>query len=315
MPVSLSVLSWNLFGPPTAPDPLERMRRAARKALDERYELVLLQEVWTREQLRVIGSVLHAEYELHHSGSQARWILGLKGGLLACVRKDSAWRLVADPEFQEFGTEASPLLVWQGDGLADKGVQKLRIQHAESELVVRVLNTHLQSDYSPHSLFDFPGVRRAQLDDLSRAAGSRELPTVAFGDLNLAPGSENYRQLLGFWDDLSAAERQRCQCGTHDGDEPGAADWIDYVLGRDTPDWTVAAEVTRHDREQGGEMISDHDALSAALSFERVSDASIAVHAAALAAARGPSTRRSWLAAMAYLATRTFAVRMGGSAQ
>lgn len=296
---TLSVLSWNLFGSPIAPEPLVRMRRAATIARDAGTELVLFQEVWSEEQRAVIDAVLGEEYALHHSGAEARWIVGLAGGLLACVRRDSRWKLMAEPAFVEFGDEASEWFFWQGDGLADKGVQSLRLRDAKTGLVAQVLNTHLQSDYRPALFFDFSDVRRVQIADLTTVAKRHDVPTLAFGDLNFAPDTETHREMLADWDDLSARERERCGCGTH-GD---ASTWIDYVLGRSTEQWAVRADVERGPRERTGAMISDHNPLTAQVRFEAKPGRVDAASAAALVALAEPSTRRTWLLACSYLAS------------
>lgn len=293
------------------------MQRAAQLAADGRYELVLFQEVWTDSQIEAVENVLGDDYVSHHSGDEARPIIGLKGGLIVFARRGSEWNM-DPPVFYEFENEAPDFLLWQGDGLADKGVQEIRLRNDRADVDVRVLNTHFQSPYSPEFLFNFRKVRGAQLEELLARTKSPELPTLAFGDLNLGPKSENYKLLLKDWVDLSASERERCQCDTHDGKYGGAADWIDYALGRDSADWKIQAEIRRLDRDDSQGMVSDHNGLSAVVHFERLRSSLTPADSAALLALVAPSTRRTWLIASMYLAARgvlgtlRFGVRGGG---
>lgn len=291
----LRLLSWNLFGAPYAPDAVDRMRRIAEWIAAGGHDLALLQEVWTDEQGKAIESVLAAEYDLHTLPHRA--LTGRKGGLMALVRRDSRWRLSGDTQFHEFAAEAPDAVIWQGDGIADKGVQQVPLSHAELELDLVLLHTHLQAPYSPRFLFDYESVRRAQLAELESVARRVDgcAPVLAAGDFNLGPHRENYARLTSYWRDLSKTERERCACGTHDGETGGAADWIDYLLARDAPSWRIEAEVTRLARGTGEDMLSDHDGLDARIQlFPRLAGAG-AVECAVLSTLAGPTTRRSWL--------------------
>ena len=149
----LHLLSWNVFGSPVAKDPLAAMERIARYIDARAFDVVLLQEVWTAEQLDAFDRL--ASYQALYANMPRGWPLPRKGGLVALVREGGPWQVQAEPRFHEFAAEAPDALLWQGDGIADKGVERIEIAHVDTGARVVLFNTHFQSDYDPRSLFDF----------------------------------------------------------------------------------------------------------------------------------------------------------------
>jgi endonuclease/exonuclease/phosphatase family metal-dependent hydrolase len=280
----LRLVSWNLHGTPTSRRRIRRMRACAAELLRRRPDLILLQEVWRRDDARLL---------VHDLGEA--WLpldvppggLGRRGGLLAFASRSRRWR--AESHFEPFRSEAPAWKLWEGDGLGDKGIQRLDLEGPEGRLVV--LNTHLQAAYRPGG---YAEVRRAQLEQLGAAVARVEpdLPVLAAGDLNTRPDEPLFAATLERFEDLTAPLRRACGgCGT----VPGRSDWIDYVLWRRSPAWQARAESELIRSARADVPFSDHHGLDARITLwpARRSDAPPAARALA-----GPATRRAWLMAL-----------------
>lgn len=300
----LRFVSWNLHGAPGARNPAERLPVAARllDALEPKPDALFFQEIWRDDQAALLRGALPAWTEV---GVPGHW-LGRKGGLLAFLRERDALRL-RGAGFREFADEASDWIVWEGDGLGDKGVQWVELETSAGPIVF--LNTHLQAQYGSRA---YTEIRRAQLAELEREAAARArdgAQVLAVGDLNTRPQEllgEGGRPLVeafrDAWADLTAEHRAACECGTvPPRPERPTAPWIDYVLARRSPRWRVdVLDVRRITNRAPDDPYSDHDALDVSIALDRTPTLS-GLGAAALWATR-PMTRRTALSACALAA-------------
>lgn len=238
----LHILSWNLHGTPMVASMGDRLARVAQAVLQRGPDLVVLQEVWFRGDAERLAGVLARTYERIDDASSvtdhAGWIIGFRrAGLLALRRTTSSWTLAGRSSFQPFEVAASAWLVWQGDGLATKGIQRFELRRGSQRLIV--LNTHLQSPYlkeeDPFG-HDYPyaGVRSAQILQLvAFAEREGDVPVIIVGDFNTTPKeSALYKELTHDWVDLTADVRKQCDCGTIVDDRKTRKDWIDYLFAR-----------------------------------------------------------------------------------
>jgi endonuclease/exonuclease/phosphatase family metal-dependent hydrolase len=169
------------------------------------------------------------------------------------------------------------LRVWEGDGIARKGVLAAVLTGVNSASgTFTVANTHLQAQYGSER---YAEVRAAQVKELDAAIGNvgpgpRDRPIVLAGDFNTRPDDPLYSKIGQQWIDLTAGYRKRCErvareaCGTSfSGQLP--SEWIDYVLLRQMDGLTAAAvvELIRNKRED--DPFSDHEGLQADISITR----------------------------------------------
>ena len=298
----LRVLSWNLYGAPLAPDPEARMRRVGELVARGGYDLALLQEVWTRSQSEALLGPTRATHDAWTSGPH-RALVGRQGGLTALLRRDSDWQL-SRHAFVAFENEASDALFWQGDGIADKGIQHLQLRSRKARRAVDVFHTHLQAAYTPSALFDGAAVRRGQLGELERLARGVPRPSLAFGDFNLVPGSANYARLTRGWVDLTRDARAGCGCGTSTDDGVDSGRWIDYALARRDAHAPVEAMVRRlAPRDELG-ALSDHAGLDVLLEWSDAPASGALLDGAALGTLAASSSRRELLGAGVYALCR-----------
>lgn len=257
MTTRLTFVSWNLHGLPFVAEPEVRFARIAERVreLEPAPDLLLFQEVWSgsladqlREHLR--------EYEAP-GGLERNWIGQRPSGLIAFVRSAGPWK-IDDVDFHEFDLHAPWWRVWEGDGLARKGVQQLRLSDGRDELTM--LHTHLQATYGKPEYEPIVSDQLQQMTSLAQRLGNGR-PIIAAGDLNARAGTPPYRELRERWIDLTAEFRARCGCGTsvRDDGQPGA--WIDYVLAYDLPRFRVEADLNLLANQKRDDPYSDHNGL------------------------------------------------------
>ena len=297
----LRVVSWNLHGAPGAPDVAGRFARVVRWILETAAatrppDLICLQEVWTPGQEGLLRDALGERYAF--VGTAGGPLLR-KGGLLALVRREGELRC-AGSRFDEFVARASAWRIWEGDGLADKGVQRLDLRCGGVPLVA--FHTHLQAGY--------PGAghaktRAAQLGELAgwMARAPASVPALALGDLNVEP--DEVESLLiardPRWRELSVALRARRECWSPP-DSSGREEWTDYALGRSGE--AARLSLARSDcmpSRPRDHPFSDHPGLDFDLAVEpaaRHAGSLVPVFAARLGA---PQSRREWLGSLALL--------------
>ena len=289
---SLSLLCWNVHGKPYAWSNEERLSNVAGVIVSEHPQLVVLQEVWKRADAHHLERALESQYELvsPHQGDDRL----SKSGLLSFVRRDAPLR-VDGSSFHAFADEAPAWRIWQGDGLAEKGIH--RIELSRGDVSVTLLNTHLQAEYGELRYTD---VRSNQLEQLQSVGHGMQRSTLvlAAGDLNTRPDESLYEFVTDFWVDLTEESRRRCDCGTVLVDDSGGEEWLDYILTRRAQNWTVTMRrFQRVVNDKLDDPYSDHHGLLAELDIRPT----VTAHAAlmALAVARATLgrqwTRREWL--------------------
>jgi endonuclease/exonuclease/phosphatase family metal-dependent hydrolase len=294
--MQIRLLSWNLHGTPFAPERAQRLARAGRRILAERADLALLQEIWLEADAQRLAQLLRPAFV--PASEPPASLFGRKTGLLAFLRRDADWRLT-DSGFELYREEAPWWRVFEGDALADKGIQVLRLQGGSERVVV--LHTHLQASYAGRLYTKVREAQLAQLRSVAEAEGEGAL-VLAAGDLNAEPNDPLYAQIRSFWADLTEAFRLACGCGTSIA-EDGRIGWLDYVLARARDAKRVRERGVRRIERAGRDgSYSDHDGLVATL---EIADRVAAVPSLlwlGLARLARPSTRREWLAALAGVA-------------
>lgn len=251
--MNLRILSWNVHTPPLSPNPEIRLARVAHKIKSLAPDLVLLQEVWFDSGAELLERELRDGYEMIPATEGGSW-LTRPSGLLAFLAKGKRRRfVVSETSFVPFGAFAPRWRLWEGDGLGVKGVQRIALEHAGQS--IEILNTHLQAQYGATTYDAIREQQRATLVRLAREIpGDR--PVIACGDLNSAPGELD----LAFWQDHTDRLRAACGCGTSLS-EPG--NWIDFVLSRRSPGWTLRSQVELVANRIADDPYSDHEGLLA----------------------------------------------------
>ncbi len=257
--MKLRLLSWNVHTPPLSPNPDVRLARIAEKIKSLAPDLVLLQEVWFDSGAALLERELGDRYEMIPVEETRTWPLR-PSGLLACVARGSRGgkrRLaVRASDFVAFREHAPSWRIWQGDGLASKGVHHITL--GLGERTIEVLNTHLQAQYGETH---YDAIRRQQRATLERVA--RKLagahPVIACGDLNSSPDELD----RAFWQDHTEALRSKCGCGTSLSPDPPAEAWIDFVLSRRSPRWKLDAQLQMVESRMADDPYSDHQGLLA----------------------------------------------------
>lgn len=287
----LRLISWNLHGPPPAPRIIPRLRAVAREIARRAPDVVLLQELWTQVQSNLISRRL-PDYERVDPPTRG-WLR--TAGLMTLVSRSSAELRVVGSRFESYLAHAPAWKLWEGDGLSQKGILTVDLTRGSERL--SVTNTHLQASYGPGG---YPRIRAAQLEQL-RAALAREpkgVPTLVGGDLNTRPQENLWGELRNETLDLTRRYRERCDCGT----SVGGGSWIDYVLARRDPAWSIEAiRVDRILSRRRDDPYSDHQGLDLEIELRRTRNP----HATgALERLYTPATRRAWLLCVARLLVR-----------
>jgi endonuclease/exonuclease/phosphatase family metal-dependent hydrolase len=297
MSLRVHLVTWNVHGTTPAPRVVPRMRAIAGELGRRDPDLILLQEVWTPVQADLVASRLpgYQRVEPPLGGP-----FGRTAGLLVLVARRSGWR-VARTRFEPYRSHAPAWKLWEGDGLARKGLLELEVERDGVRLIV--VNTHLQAAYAPGGYSEIRGAQLAQLrETLSGVPGG--VPVLVGGDLNVRPDEPIWSEIGSGYDDVVGPYREQCDCGTgvgHAG-EDGGGDWIDYVLVRRDPAWSARARVGRIVSTRRDYPYSDHHGLDVQLTL----DPSPAAHLDpdTRRALLGPSTRRAWLGALLALGRR-----------
>lgn len=195
----LNVLTLNSWGIPyTADYPLRAQALAATLARSD-YDIVCLQEVWTRSGMHLLtraarsGGLVHAQH--FPSG-----VMG--SGLLTLSRYP-----IIDADFYRYRLGGTVETIWHGDYIAGKGVGLTRIQTPAG--TVDVYNTHAIAQYHPDAIDTYRAHRAAQLYEATRYIGAETTtnPVIFCGDFNVRPDHLGYAvvcTLLGLQDTWSA---------------------------------------------------------------------------------------------------------------
>jgi endonuclease/exonuclease/phosphatase family metal-dependent hydrolase len=257
----LRLISWNLHALPFIGRNVEqRMRRAAGALIEHAPDVVLLQEIWTANALRVFERALGDSYAvLIGENGHGRHC----GGLLTLINK-TTWSVEGRARFTPFDAQAPAWRFWEGDGLMKKGALVAIAKHVETSREARFVNTHLQSQYGYFHTAD--GALRARLAYLpERIAQLRQLELLAQddgrlvmigGDFNTEPHEWPALQLPSSWQDLSAPLRLSGERATYI-EKTGPTAWYDYVFASRP----VEAEALLIRNSAVGYPYSDHHGL------------------------------------------------------
>ncbi len=224
-------------------------------------DLLLFSEVWLPWHWWTLRQTLHPGFVAVAPSGRHRW--RPRGGLVAFSRRCSSWT-VQEQSFQPFRASGPWWRLWEGDGLAKKGIQTLILSWATH--TVTILHSHLQAQYRNRT---YDHVRAAQWRQLTRCAIARSsLATAvcAAGDFNTLPAEEIFLAHRNDWIDLTAPLRDSGIANSTTLDSVN--EWIDYVLllrskARAVRETTVELV----DSTAAGETVSDHHGLLAQLRF------------------------------------------------
>lgn len=189
----LRVLSYNAWDLPLGLSKDRKTRvlglceRLRTEASGGRWDLVLLQEVWTPRVAEILSNCGFPYSARTDSGY-------FQTGLMIL----SAHPIVDQRAIEYPLQPVSWASLFTGEWLSRKGALSAVIQLPEGRRV-RVVNTHLAANYGPSRTFSHE--RRRQVEDLSRWVGSlvRAEPIILGGDFNISPQFRNYDPL---WDEL-----------------------------------------------------------------------------------------------------------------
>jgi endonuclease/exonuclease/phosphatase family metal-dependent hydrolase len=228
-------------------------------------DIVAFQEVWVEETARPMIQAFQAEgYEVIDSPTRSNL---KQSGLLTFVRTTSGWAIDAR-RYEPYWDRAPVHKVWEGDGLARKGLHIARLRQGDKPLVI--VNTHLQARYRN----GYETIRSRQLKQLLGAAdvcAVEGVPVLVSGDLNTEPSERLYELFSNdSWIDLTQMYRQRRgECSTSMA-AGGPNGWIDYILARCDPSLRISADI--HLEENGGkdDPYSDHHGLLATVYIEQI---------------------------------------------
>jgi endonuclease/exonuclease/phosphatase family metal-dependent hydrolase len=331
------VITWNLHGIPSlTPGRREqRMKLAGDRLRSVDADIVLLQEVFFPADLKILKKRIGPDYVLVDDVPRRAyppWFIPIfnLGGLFMRFRRSGLaafvhrrWQVLAS-RFEEYRDETSELRVWEGDGYADKGLQRIELLHHKTRRPLTVFNTHTQSLRAERK------VRGRQIGQLAAAAYAvdHDVPVLVAGDFNVRPEEPLYNVMTRDfrWTDLTT---RIDGCGERLGfDEvPGekCKRRRDYIFALPSARWRLGAHARFICNIADDIPYSDHHGIEAHISIRerrwqdelsaagrppsprgdhwRGERAAPNVPLAILAAQtlRGPSTRRAWLLALAGL--------------
>lgn len=232
---SLVLLCWNLHGLPWSWHWGRRCNSVARwvRATRPQPDLLLFSEVWLRAHWSVLREALRPEF--HPVSTIGDFGLGPRGGLAAFFRRASAWT-IEEESFEPLRSSAPWWRVWEGDGLARKGIHTLVLRGTSRRVVV--LHTHFQAQYGRRTYARVRAAQWAQLADCARARARGATAVCAAGDFNTTPHEHLLVHQLEHWIDLTESLRNSGASKGTTVHEPH--EWIDYVLL-----WRSAAEAVK----------------------------------------------------------------------
>jgi len=254
----LRIVSWNVHALPFDRSRHQRLDNIAGEIAQRSPDVVLLQEVWLAHDAARLGCRLAARYEPVRGPR--------RGGLLALVRRSSAWEVHGEASFEQYTASAPWYRLEELDGIAGKGFQGFTL--ADGARRVAVVNTHLQAQY-PARGNPYDAERLQQIRQLSAYAakdhGADAL--LVAGDFNVREEERaHYAALATGLTDLTQNYRRECRCGTFV-DRSGAETWwIDYVFARRADRAPVVARVERILNRRRDDPFSDHHGLMVQLS-------------------------------------------------
>lgn len=279
---SISVLTFNIWALPGnfSSDKRKRIEAIGQAICDLKYDVVCLQEVWTKKDYKEIKQYISKAYPYHHY-----FYSGLLGSGLCTFSK---WP-IEECFYYRFPLNGYFHMIHHGDWCGGKGVGivQLNIQG----LIVNVYNTHLHAQYSILDSGDsYLAHRVIQAFDtalfIKLTAESADVSILA-GDLNAEPTSLCMKIIscvAGLEDiyDLAAVkelkpETNDCHRNTYrdktlETSFPGRR--IDYILIKSKP--TIKVNVLNHIFPLEAKIpdknfsYSDHEAVGGCLNFQHM---------------------------------------------
>jgi endonuclease/exonuclease/phosphatase family metal-dependent hydrolase len=256
----LRLVSWNVHALPFDATRGRRLDNIAGEIARRAPDLVLLQEVWLEGDAARLECRLAARYE-PVAGRR-------RGGLVAFVRRSSAWQARGEASFERYSAAAPWYRLRELDGIAGKGFQGFTL--ADGARSVAVVNTHLQAQYpargNPYAAERLQQIR--QLVAYAQKDHGADALLVA-GDFNVREDERaHYAALSAGLTDLTSEYRRGCGCGTFVERSGAETWWIDYVFARRADRGPVAARVERIRNRGRDDPYSDHHGLSVELSVD-----------------------------------------------
>ena len=266
----LRLVSWNVHALPFDTTRHQRLDNIAGEIARRSPDLVLLQEVWLEDDAARLACRLAAGYErVADAGGVRSGALSAfghrRGGLVAVVRRASAWQVEGQASFEEYTAAAPWYRLEELDGIAGKGFQGFTVTDGMRR--VAVVNTHLQAQY-PARGNPYEAERLQQIRQLMAYAGKEHAADALLvaGDFNVREEEHaHYATLAGGLADLTAEYRRACGCGTFVERSGSESWWIDYVFARRADGGPVAARLERIRNRGRDDPFSDHHGLSVAL--------------------------------------------------
>jgi endonuclease/exonuclease/phosphatase family metal-dependent hydrolase len=267
--MNIRLISWNLHGIPFLARRRERMMTALMATLERRPDIVAFQEVWGDADARQISE--RADAELMRTVKVPGVYSSPPGGLVVLYR-DAVWQVLRH-EFRHYEAHGPAWRLWEGDGVAGKGIQHVRLLHRETRSEFSLLNTHLQSQYPEYNRL-YERERESQIQQLAATASevSGGRPVIGVGDFNTLPSERLYGVLTTSWCDMTIKARAAAGKRATTYEDGGGGAWLDYVLGRRDPGCAFDADVRLLRNARRDDPFSDHHGLAATVSLIGVSD-------------------------------------------
>jgi endonuclease/exonuclease/phosphatase family metal-dependent hydrolase len=260
---NVRLVSWNVHALPFDATRHQRLDNIAGEIARRSPDLVLLQEVWLEDDAARLACRLNADYERVPDAGAVKGLFGhRRGGLLAFVRRSSAWQVQGQASFEEYTASAPWYRLEELDGIAGKGFQGFTVSDGMRR--VAVVNTHLQAQY-PTRGNPYEAERLQQIRQLLAHAGKDHgaQALLVAGDFNVREEERaHYAALAGGFADLTADYRRACGCGTFVDRSGSESWWIDYVFARRADGGPVATRLERIRNRGRDDPFSDHHGLS-----------------------------------------------------
>ena len=259
--------TFNVWGIPETfgDDVSSRMRGLASRLPDLDLDILLIQEAWTDE----VRDTLHEAARV--SGFEVAEGASSNGGLMVLSRLP-----ILESRFEGFWFRGDPERLAQGEFLAGKGFQTLRIAGADG--VLSVFNTHLHARYRRSRPQLNSAVRTAQLLQIVGAMHDLDETVVVGGDFNFAREDVEYRIFNGLTRATELADGRGyptlAKSNFYKRGRTGADKRIDYLFVR--PAWgknlkPIAAGLLFAEPEKirrRNRSLSDHYGFRAAFDLE-----------------------------------------------
>lgn len=271
IPPRLNVASFNVWGLPYWLNGAssDRFPKIARQLAELGPDVVLLQEVWTRQSLAVLSEQAKGSARTWWTASARRkgTFLG-QSGLLTLSRYP-----IESATISYFSAARLP------DTVMNKGALKITITMAPGQRV-NVWNVHLQDGGTPQ----VSARQMAELIQWVNAAEDGQVADIVGGDFNFTPDSEAFRQFAAAIGPSAAQLAHSTPQPTWDGLDaaPGRGQTLDHIFVRlRQPASRIQAQQLRlfaADRRE--ERLSDHMGIEALLTFNNLSDGPTLPHLA-----------------------------------